>query len=102
MLAERLRGDTSRLSDDIGRAGLPEGAAEPREMPLNTLVERHAKLAHSLAEVEAQLAAAAKALAAVEAALQRHERDLTDGGPGGRGGPRTRRRRPVARIVRTL
>lgn len=73
LLAQRLRSDSSRLRGDIAAA-----APEANELSADALIERHAKLAHSLAEVEAQLAAALDAFAAAEADLEKQERAVAE------------------------
>jgi phage shock protein A len=67
-LAQRLRADGRRLQADIEEAvavGNPDCAGK--------LLERHGKLARSLATIEGQIAAAGEALASAARELQRHE-----------------------------
>jgi phage shock protein A len=70
-LAQRLRADERRLQDEIERAvaaGKP-GCARP-------LLDRHSRLARSIAAIEGQIAAAGDALAAAGDALAAAAREL--------------------------
>src|SRR5260370_33320098 len=67
-LAQRLRTDGGLLRGEIERAvavGNPASA--------HPLLQRHGKLARSLAAIEGQIAAAGDALAAADRELKRHE-----------------------------
>jgi phage shock protein A len=67
-LARRLRADATRLQAEIARAVALGNQASARP-----LIERHAKVERSIDAVEAQIAAAALALAAAEQELKWHE-----------------------------
>ena len=86
-LAQRLRADERRLQDEIERAvavGKP-GCTQP-------LLDRHSRLARSLAAIEGQIAAAGDALAAAARELKRHELTAAQ-----RAGLSERRRAPRTR-----
>ena len=68
-LAQRLRADEQRLQVDIQRAGQPVVAGNVS----GSLVERHSKIAWSVAEIDAQIAEVAAALGVAEQELKRHE-----------------------------
>jgi len=68
-LAQRLRADEQRLQVEIQRAGQPVAAGNFA----GSLVERHSKLARSVAEIDAQIAEVAAALDVAEQELKRHE-----------------------------
>src|SRR5438046_10676994 len=63
-LAQRLRADERRLRAEIQRAGIggpaPEGSVG-QPVVAGSLVERHSKLAGSVAEIDAQIAEAGAA-----------------------------------------
>ena len=87
-LAQGLRADGSRLRSEIERAiavGNP-ASAQP-------LLQRHGKLARSLAAIEGQIAVAGDALAAADRELKRHE--LAAAQRAGNAGARRVSRRPV-------
>jgi hypothetical protein len=67
-LAQRLRADVSRL-----RAEIEEAVAVSNPASAQPLLERHAKLARSLATIEGQIAAAGDALAAAKRDLKQLE-----------------------------
>jgi len=67
-LAQRLRADGGRLRSEIERAVTGGNPASTQP-----LLERHGKLARSLAAIEGQIAAAGDALAAAARELKRHE-----------------------------
>ena len=67
-LAQRLRADGGRLRCEIERAVT---VGDPASTP--PLLERHGKLARTLAAIEGQIAAADDALAAAERELKRRE-----------------------------
>ena len=69
-LAERLRGDAIRLRQRVERATAAEYAVSSQPF-----IERHDKIERSIAEIEAQIAAARAALDAAEQELKRRERD---------------------------
>lgn len=79
-LAQRLRSDERRLQAEIQRAGIdgpvPQGGAGQPVVAGNLaglLVERHGKLARSVAEIDAQIAEVGAALGVAEQELKRHE-----------------------------
>ena len=79
-LAQRLGADERRLRAEIQRAGIdgpaPEGdAGRPVAARgfAGLLVERHGKLARSVAEIDAQIAEVGAALDVAEQELKRHE-----------------------------
>jgi hypothetical protein len=67
-LAQRLRADGRRLQADI-----EEAVAVGNPICAAPLLERHSKLARSLAAIEGQIGAAGEALSAAAWELQRHE-----------------------------
>lgn len=72
LLGERLRLDARQLLAEVpdgedGGGGGEGAAASP------PLIERHRKLAGSVAEIESQIAAAGRALAVAEQELRAHE-----------------------------
>jgi hypothetical protein len=76
-LAERLRADEQRVRAEIQRVFAdwlaPEDAAG-KPVCARTLIERHGKLARTLASVERRIAAASDALAGAARELKEHER----------------------------
>jgi flagellar FliJ protein len=86
-LAQRLRADGSRL-----RAEIDEAVAVGNPASAQPALERHAKLVHSLAAVEGQIAAAGDALAAAGRDLKRLELSAAQRADGA--GPSDGRRLP--------
>jgi len=79
-LAQRLRADEQRLRAELQRAGIdgsaPQGGAGQPVAAGNfsgSLVERHGKLARSVAAIDAQIAEVGAALGVAEQELKRHE-----------------------------
>jgi hypothetical protein len=89
-LAQRLRADERRLQDEIERA-----VAVGQPVCTQPLLDRHSRLARSLAAIEGQIAAAGDALAAAARELKRHE--LTAAQRANNAGVSERRRTPRAR-----
>jgi hypothetical protein len=105
-LGERLRTDELRLRAEIQLAAadglLPEaGAVRPvfagdLDGPL---IERHTKLARSVAAIDAQIAEAGAALGAAEQALKRYELAAAQHAAGGGVSKRRRARRAASPIA---
>lgn len=75
-LAQRLRADERRLRTEpplAGIAGQSVIAGNPAWKQAEALVERRAKLARSVAEIDAQIAEVGAALGVAERELQRRE-----------------------------
>src|SRR5579864_183124 len=94
-LAQRLRADGGRLRSEIELAVTVGNPASTQP-----LLERHGKLARSLAAIEGQVAAAASALATAVRELKRHElaaaQRVDDAAtPDGRRAPGSSRARPA-------
>ena len=95
-LAQRLGADVSRLREEIERAVAVGNPASAQPM-----LERHAKLARSLAAIEGQIAAAGEALTSAERDLKRLELGAAQraGGAGPSDGRRVPRSSRVPRAV---
>ena len=72
-LGQRLRADERRLRVELQLAGQPVVAGTPAGNLTESLVERHGKLARSVAEIDAQMAKVGAALGAAEQELKRYE-----------------------------
>jgi hypothetical protein len=74
-LAERLRADEQRVRAEIQRVFADWLAPAPAGNPVcaRTLIERHGKLARTLASVEGRISRSSEALAAAARELKKHE-----------------------------
>ena len=74
-LAQRLRADEQRLraAIELAGAGRPDFTGELGGQPAGELIERHAKLARSVAAIDTQITEVGAALGAAEQALKREE-----------------------------
>lgn len=80
-LGERLRADAMRLQTEIERMTSTGIVADAQ-----AAIDRHAKVRHSLAAIEAEITGAASDLAEAERELRGYERAFGSGGPARDGG----------------